>query len=79
MESNKINWEEKFEGLSEEEKKIAVEILKQYAAEGSSSLLDTLKYADFEEIPVDIHTFLHDKAYLGNALYDKDGRFTIFH
>ena len=70
--------EDESEELSEEERKVAIEILKQYAQEGNSSLLKELKYADFEEIPVDIHTFLHDKKYLGNALYDQDGRFTLF-
>ena len=73
-----INWSEKLNNLSEEERKVAIEILKQYAQDGNSTLLDDLKYADFEEIPVDIHTFLHDKKYLGNALYDQDGRFTLF-
>ena len=33
--------------------------------------------SDYDEAPVDIHTFLHDKRYLGNALYDK-GKFTVF-
>ncbi len=66
------------EGLSEEEKQVAIEALKQIAAEGDSSILNELKYGDFEEIPVDIHTFLHEKPYLGNALYDRDGRFTLF-
>ena len=64
--------------LSPEEKKVAIDILKQVASSGNSELLDALKYSDFDEIPVDIHTFLHDKKYLGNALYDKDGRFTLF-
>ena len=73
-----LNWSEKFKNLSEEEKKVAIEILKQYSQDGKSPILDDLKYADFEEIPVDIHTFLHDKKYLGNALYDQDGRFTLF-
>ena len=73
-----INWSEKLNSLSEEEKKVALDILKQYAQEGNSTILEELKYADFEEIPVDIHTFLHDKKYLGNALYDQDGRFTLF-
>ena len=64
--------------LSPEERKVAIDILKQIASSGNSELLDTIKYSDFDEIPVDIHTFLHDKKYLGNALYDKDGRFTLF-
>ena len=65
-------------GLSEQEKKLALEILNQYSQEGQSKLFDSLKYQDFEEIPVDIHTFLHDRKYLGNALYDPEGRFTVF-
>lgn len=64
--------------LSEEERKVALEILKQYSDTGTSEMLDSLRYADFEEIPVDIGTFLHDYQYLGNALYDPDGRFTLF-
>lgn len=67
-----------FKNLSDEEKKLALEILKQYATEGQSDLFEDLKYADFEEIPVDISTFMHDPRYLGKALYDQEGRFTIF-
>ena len=66
------------ETLTEEERKYALSILDELAKTGSSKLLDEIKHADFEEIPVDIHTFLHDKQYLGNALYDQDGRFTLF-
>ena len=66
------------ENLSPEERKLVFDMLKEIAQSGKSELLDTLKYGDFEEIPVDIHTFLHDKKYLGNGLYDKDGRFTLF-
>lgn len=69
---------EKLKGLPEEERKVALEILKQYSEGGKSELYEALKYADYDEIPVDIHTFLHDKKYLGAALYDPDGRFTLF-
>lgn len=69
---------EKLKGLPEEERKVALEILKQYSESGKSELYESLKYADYDEIPVDIHTFLHDKKYLGAALYDPDGRFTLF-
>ena len=69
---------EKLKGLPEEERKVALEILKQYSKDGKSELYESLKYADYDEIPVDIHTFLHDKKYLGAALYDPDGRFTLF-
>lgn len=63
---------------SEEERQAALEILQQLATTGNSELLNELKYSDFDEIPVNIHTFLHDRKYLGNGLYDKDGRFTLF-
>lgn len=65
-------------GLSPEEKKYALKILQQYANDGTSNLFNELKYSDYEEIPVDITTFMHDKRYLGNALYNKEGKFTIF-
>lgn len=72
------NIQKKLESLSEEERKVALEILKQYKEAGKSDLFNSLVYQDYEEIPVDIKTFLHDKKYLGNALYDQDGRFTLF-
>lgn len=65
-------------GLSEEEKKLALKILQEYAETGQSELFEDLKYADFEEIPVDITTFMHDRTYLGTALTDPDGNFTVF-
>ena len=55
--------------LSPEEKKLALEILKQYSTDGKSSILEDLKYSDFEEIPVDIDTFLDDDRYLGKGLW----------
>ena len=63
--------------LTAKEKELAISILQQYANEGHSNLLDDLILSDYDEAPVDIHTFLHDKRYLGNALYDK-GKFTVF-
>ena len=56
------------EGLSPEERAAAMEILQQFAEQGSSELLDDLKYSDFDEIPVDIETFLDDPTYLGDGL-----------
>lgn len=54
--------------LSPEEREAALEILKQISETGESSILDELKYADFDEIPVDIDTFLDDDDYLGHGL-----------
>ena len=63
----KINLE-LLEKLSPEEKQAALEILKQISETGESAILDELKYADFDEIPVDIDTFLDDDDYLGQGL-----------
>ena len=73
-----LNSIEGFENLSQEEKEAVAKILQEYSDSGHSELFEKLKYADFEEVPVDITTFIHDKRYLGNALYDPDGRFTLF-
>lgn len=75
---NNIDINKALEGLSEEERRAALEILKEYADTGQSQTLEEIKYADFDEIPVDIHTFLHEPKYLGKALYDADGKFTLF-
>ena len=60
------------DGLTQEEKALALEILKQMSQEGTSSILDNLKYGDFEEVPVDIDTFLDDDRYLGKGLWEVD-------
>ena len=60
------------DGLSPEERKLALEILKEYSQDGQSPILEDLKYSDFEEIPVDIMTFISDERYLGRGLWIKD-------
>jgi TRAP-type C4-dicarboxylate transport system substrate-binding protein len=57
-----------FEKLTPEEKQYALEILKEYAESGHSELLEELKYSDYEEIPVDIMTFITEEQYLGRGL-----------
>ena len=50
-------------GLSEEERKIALQILKEYGEEGISETYDKLLYEDFEEVPVPLvllNTFQKD-------------------
>jgi len=56
------------EGLTEQERAAAISILTEYSKNGYSTLMDDLKYADFEEIPVDIDTFLDSDDYLGQGL-----------
>ena len=70
--------EEILRDLSEEERKVALAILEQYSKQGYSDLHNKLQSEDYDEIPVDIHTFLHDDRYLGRALTDEEGRFTLF-
>lgn len=55
--------------LSPEERALALEILKEYSEDGKSDILEELKYSDYEEIPVDIMTFISDDRYLGRGLY----------
>lgn len=71
MISNEINLEA-LAGLNEDEKQLALEILKEYSQEGQSAILDDLKYSDFEEIPVDIMEFISNDHYLGQGLYTVD-------
>jgi len=66
------------EGLSPEQRELALKMLSEYTETGTSETYTELIYDDYDEIPVDIHTFLHDRQYLGNALYDQDGRFTLY-
>jgi len=71
MISNEISLEQ-LNSLSPEERALALEILKEYSQEGFSNTLEDLKYSDFEEVPVDIMTFISDERYLGRGLYIKD-------
>lgn len=71
MMSNEINLSA-LDSLTQEERALAIEILREYSIEGHSELLEDLKYSDFEEIPVDILTFISEDRYLGRGLYTVD-------
>lgn len=64
--------------LNEQEREEALKILRQFSADGRSESFEKLLYQDYNEIPVDISTFLHDPNYLGAALTNAEGRFTLF-
>lgn len=66
------------EGLSDEEKKVALQILQEIADDGVSDTYSKLQYADFNEIPVDIITFLKDERYLGKAWHTASGKCKLF-
>ena len=70
--------DEEFQQLGKEERELVIKIIKEYRETGESQTLNNMYKRDYEEIPVDIHTFMHNPKYLGNALYDPEGRFTIF-
>lgn len=72
------NYFEELKDLSEEERNLALKILKEYSEQGNSNQLNKLLYEDYEEIPVNISEFLHNDNYLGKGLTDEEGRFTIF-
>lgn len=58
--------DEIFESLSPEEREAVMTILREQA-EGKSESLNKLYAADYEEIPVDIDTFLESDHYLGKS------------
>ena len=66
------------ETLTEDERKIALQILDDFSHEGSSDLYNKLIYADYNEVPVDIETFLKDEQYLGKAWHDASGKFKMY-
>ena len=59
--------------LSEEEIQKVKNILLQVSDKGKSRDLTDLYYEDYEEIPVDLETFLCSETYLGHSTnYGKD-------
>lgn len=66
------------QSLSPKELKLALEILQEYKNSGSSDTYSKILYSEYEEIPVDIETFLHNPKYLGRGLTDAEGRFTLY-
>ena len=64
--------------LSEKERKIALQILSEISDTGSSKLFNELRLVDYEEVPVDIETFLTHPNYLGKGLVNDEGKFTVF-
>lgn len=64
--------------LSPAEQKLALQILKEFSKTGTSKLFSDLKYADYNEVPVDIETFLTDDNYLGKAWKDAAGKSKLY-
>lgn len=64
--------------LSESEKKLFLDIIKEYQSNGQSKTFDDLRYQDYAEIPVDIDTFVDDDRYLGYAWKDSEGKSKLY-
>lgn len=64
--------------LSEAERKEVLSILEEISDTGSSNRLNSHLYKDYEEIPVDVETFLRTPKYLGKGLINEEGKFTVF-
>ena len=69
---------EELNGLSEEERKIALDILKQLSETGESTTYNELLYSEYNEIPVDIDTFIDNDYYLGRAWKDSSGNSKMY-
>ena len=65
------------DSLSPEEKELALKILSEMSS-GKTETYNDLLYADYNEIPVDIETFLTDDRYLGNAWKDAEGNLKLY-
>lgn len=63
--------------LSEQERNKVLEILQQLST-GDNSTYNELLYEDYNEIPVDIETFLRDRKYLGKGVTSEEGKFMVF-
>lgn len=74
--TNQLN-SELLSGLTEEERSLVLKTLADLS-KGNSKGYKELIYEDYDEIPVDVETFLYDKNYLGNGLINAEGKFTVF-
>ena len=68
---------EELEGLNPQERELALKLLSDIS-EGDTSNYHELLYEDYDEIPVTIEEFIHNRKYLGNGLINSEGKFTIF-
>ena len=66
------------EDLTQEEKELALKILNEYQSIGTSNTYNQILLDDYKEVPVGIVEFLHNPKYLGKALTDSEGKFTLY-
>ena len=61
-----------YQSLRPEEKAVVDEVLKEFAEQGKSDILDSLYDTDYDERPVDFIQFITDDAYLGKTTRNGD-------
>lgn len=66
------------ENLTKEERDKVLSILNDITSTGISKQYNDLLYTDYEELPVDVETFLKDPKFLGKGLINEEGKFTVF-
>lgn len=66
------------ETLNDEERAQVLSILDDFIQTGSSDKFQALIDKDFEEIPVDIETFIKDPEYLGGSYVNEQGKCIIY-
>lgn len=64
--------------LTEDELDALKYILGEYSAYGTSDTLEDILEEDFDDIPVDILTFMTDPDYLGKSLTNSDGKLLVY-
>ena len=72
-----INYKE-LENLTDEERKAVLKILEEYSQQGESKTYSNIVLADYNEVPVDIITFIKDNRYMGNAWHTPDGKCKLY-
>ena len=75
---NELYNQDILKSLSEDERAIALSILKELGESGESSTYNDLIFSDYNEIPVDIETFLTDDNYLGKSWKDAGGKSKLY-
>lgn len=79
MKLNGIDIDKFLDSLKDEkEKKEVLNILQEYAKDGKSKTYEEIMLEDYEEIPVDIRTFITDPLYLGNSYVDESGKCIVY-
>lgn len=72
-----LNYKE-LENLTDEERKAVLKILEEYSQQGESKTYSNIVLADYNEVPVDIITFIKDNKYMGNAWHTPDGKCKLY-